>query len=89
MSATRYKFISVIQGRHARSTNYIVLSHRHKLHFFVIFEKDLVCLTTCEFFKKLNFHLPKRLVQFSFSKIPLVQINSKLNEETVRLPIHM
>ena len=25
MSATRYKFISVIQGRHVRSTNYIVL----------------------------------------------------------------
>ena len=46
---------------------------------FFSFNLKLIC--TCEFFKNLKLHSPKRLVQFWLFENSLVQINSKLNSK--------
>ena len=58
------------------------------LHVYIInklscsFEFNLELIFTCQFFKKLNVHSPKQLVQKS-----LMQINLKLNLKPYNLPI--
>ena len=49
--------------------------------FVLFFSFNLKLICTCEFFKKLKLHLPKRLVQFQLFENSLVQINSKLNSK--------
>ena len=51
--------------------------------FVLFFSFNLKLICTCEFFKKLKFHLPKRLVQFQLFENSLVQINSKLTRNRI------
>ena len=47
---------------------------------FFSFNLKLIC--TCEFFKKLKLHSPKRLVQLQLFEKLTVQINPKLNSKS-------
>ena len=74
-----------------------IFRHFFRVNFFMfvllisnhtIFSLNLKLICTCEFFKKLKLHSPKRLVQFQLLKNSLVQINSKFNEKIVWLLIN-
>jgi len=58
-----------------------ILSSNQDIQFF-LFNLELICI--CEVFKKLNLHPMKWLVQFQLFQSTLMQINSKLNENTIK-----